>query len=351
MNQVVQVGLIGYGMAGEVFHAPAIAVVPKLKLTKVVERHSTKCQARYPWVETLKSAEELLIDPTIDLVVVATPNTSHFELVQKALLANKHVVVEKPFTPTSQQATELIELAQQREKLLSVHHNRRWDGDFLTVKQIIENGLLGNLVEYEVHFDRFRNQIKTNWREYDHPGSGILYDLGSHLIDQAVCLFGLPDTITADIRMQRPKAKTADAFELILSFGNLKVTLKAGQLVRELGPHFLLHGTAGSFIKYGMDPQEDALKQGELPQGSNWGKETKESWGTLNTDIHKLHFYGKIETLPGCYPAYYQNVYEAIAQQDELIVKPEQARTTIRIIEQAMESHTQRRTLGFCENA
>jgi len=347
MNQVVRVGLIGYGMAGEVFHAPAIAVIPELKLTKVVERRSTKCQNRYPWVETVNDTEELLQDQNIDLVVVATPNTSHFELVQKALLANKHVVVEKPFTPTSQQATELIELAQQRDRLLSIHHNRRWDGDFLTVKQILKNGLVGNLVEYEVHFDRFRNQIKTNWREYDEPGSGILYDLGSHLIDQALDLFGLPDTVTADIRMQRPGVKTADAFELILNFGNLKVTAKAGQLVRELGPHFVLHGTAGSFIKYGMDPQEDALKQGRLPEGSDWGKESQESWGTLNTDINGLHFYGKIETLPGCYPAYYQNVYNAITQQSELIVKPEQARNTIQIIERAMESHAQRRTLNF----
>jgi predicted dehydrogenase len=347
MNQVVQVGLIGYGMAGEVFHAPAIAAVPQLELTKVVERHTTKCQARYPGVETLNSVEELLKDPSIDLVVVATPNTSHFELAQKALLANKHVVVEKPFTPTSQQATELIKLAQQRNKLLSVHHNRRWDGDFLTVKQIIENSFLGKLVEYEVHFDRFRNQIKTNWREYDEPGAGILYDLGSHLIDQAVCLFGLPDTVSADIRMQRPGAKTADAFELMLNFGNLKVTAKASQLVRELGPHFILHGTAGSFIKYGMDPQEEALKQGQLPKGSNWGKESQEHWGTLNTNINGLHFYGKIETLPGYYPAYYQNIYNAIAQQEELIVKPEQARTTIQIIELAMASHAQRRTLDF----
>ncbi len=348
MNQVVQVGLIGYGMAGEVFHAPAIAVIPELKLTKVVERHGTKCQTRYPGVETVSSTEKLLTDPNIDLVVVATPNTSHFELVQKALLADKHVVVEKPFTPTSQQATELIELAQQRNKLLSVHHNRRWDGDFLTVKQIVENRLLGKLVEYEVHFDRFRNQIKTNWREYDEPGSGILYDLGSHLIDQAICLFGLPDTVTADIRKQRPGAKTADAFELILNYGELKVTAKAGQLVRELGPHFLLHGTAGSFIKYGMDPQEEALKQGRLPQGTNWGKEPQEHWGLLNTDINGLHFYGKIETLAGCYPAYYQNIYNAITQKEELVVKPEQAKNTIRIIELAMESHAQRRTLDFC---
>lgn len=347
MNQVVRVGLVGYGMAGEVFHAPAIAVVPGLKLTKVVERHSNKCQARYPWVETVRNVEELLADPNIELVVIATPNTLHYELIRQALFADKHVVVEKPFTPTSQQATELIDLAHERHKLLSVHHNRRWDGDFLTIKQIVESNLLGNLVEYEVHFDRFRSSIKTNWRESDQPGSGILYDLGSHLIDQALCLFGLPDTITADLRKQRQDAKTIDAFELILNFDDLKVTAKAGQLVRELGPHFILHGTNGSFVKYGMDPQEEALKQGQLPEGSNWGKEPKERWGTLNTELNSLHFYGQIETIPGCYPAYYQNIFNAITQKAELIVTPKQARNTIRIIELAIESHTQKRTVDF----
>lgn len=167
------------------------------------------------------------------------------------------------------------------------------------------------------------------------------------MIDQALNLFGLPNSVTADIRMRREGAKTADAFELILDYGELKVTAKAGQLVRELEPHFILHGTEGSFIKYGMDPQEEALKQGQFPVGSNWGVEPQAQWGTLNTQINGLHFYGQIETIAGCYPAYYQNIYAAITQQAELIVKPEDAKNTIRIIELALASDTQKRTVDF----
>jgi scyllo-inositol 2-dehydrogenase (NADP+) len=194
-------------------------------------------------------------------------------------------------------------------------------------------------VNYEAHFDRFRTTLKPGaWRETSDLGSGILFDLGSHLIDQAQVLFGLPQAITADIRVQREGATADDYFEIGLDYGNPKVTLKAGMLVRELGPHFILHGSNGSFVKYGMDPQEAALRRGLTPSESDWGLEPQAQWGTLNTQIGNLHFCGQVETMRGCYQAFYENIYQAIAHGAELAVKPEEARNTIRIIELALES-------------
>ena len=348
MTTPIQVGLIGYGIAGQVFHAPVINAVPQLKLTKIVQRHSESAKERYPWVEVVKGAEALFDDPQIDLIVIATPNSSHFELARQALLTGKHVVVDKPFTPTSEQAQQLIDLAKQSNRLITVNHNRRWDGDFQTVKLLLQGGHLGRLVEYEAHYDRFRNFLKQDaWREESQLGSGLLFDLGSHLIDQAQVLFGLPAAITADIRTQRTGAKADDYFEVVLDYQNLKVILKGGMLVRERGPHFILHGTEGSFMKYGMDPQEEALRQGRSPTEPDWGIEPQAQWGTLNTQIGDLHFHGKIETVQGCYQAFYENVYDAIVHGYELAVKPEEARNTIRIIELAFISNAEKRTIDF----
>lgn len=347
----IQVGLIGYGIAGQVFHAPMINAVPGLKLAKVVERHGEASRQRYSWVEIVRDAEVLCSDAAIDLVVIATPNASHFELAQQALSAGKHVVVDKPLTTTSAQAQQLIDLAQQTDRVLSVHQNRRWDGDFQTVKQLVQQGYLGQLVEYEAHYDRFRNTLKPDaWRETPDLGSGILFDLGSHLIDQAQVLFGLPESITADVRVQRAGAKADDYFEVRLDYGALKVILKAGMLVRELGPHFILHGTAGSFVKYGMDPQEAALRRGLTPAEPDWGLEPQTQWGTLNTQLDGLQFYGKLETIRGCYQAFYENVYQAIEQGAALAVQPEEARNTIRLIELALQSHTEKRTIAYTAN-
>lgn len=346
MADAINVGLVGYGMAARVFHVPVIQSIPQLKLTKVVERHGDQSQRDYPSVKVVRDATTLLQDEEIGLVVITTPNISHFDLARQSLLANKHVVVEKPFTPTSNQAQQLIGLARQQNKIISVHHNRRWDGDFLTVKQLLDSQLLGRLVEYESHYDRFRNYLKPNaWKEEAGEGSGILFDLGSHLIDQAQILFGLPQMITADIRIQRDFATTDDNFELILHYDRLKVTLKGGMLVREPCSRFILHGTKGSFTKYDYDPQESALKQGHTPLEPNWGEEPPERWGRLITQVGKLNVHGHIETLAGCYQAYYQNVVDAIGDRAELAVKPEEARNTIRLIELAMQSNQEKRTI------
>jgi predicted dehydrogenase len=344
----IGVGLIGYGMAGRTFHAPVIQSVADLRLKKVVERRTDEARQRYPWVEIVPDAAALLQDDEIKLVVIATPNASHFDLARQSLLANKHVVVEKPFTTTSGQAQELIDLARRRNRVISVNHNRRWDGDFQTVRKLLESKLLGRLVEYESHFDRFRNHPRPDaWREEEGAGSGILFDLGSHLIDQAQVLFGVPQMITADIRTQRDFAKTDDNFELILHYDDLKATLKAGMLVREQSPRFILHGTKGSFVKHGFDPQEEALKRGFTPSEANWGHEPGEQWGTLLTQVGGLELEGQVKTIAGCYEAFYQNIVDVIGGRAELAVKPEEARRTIRIIELAFESNEQKRTIHF----
>lgn len=348
MAEEIGVGLIGYGMAARVFHAPVIGSVPALKLKKVVTRRGDEVRARHPSAEVVRDTADLLRDGAIELVVVATPNDTHFDLARQALSAGKHVVVEKPFTVTSNQAQRLIDLARRRGRVLGVHHNRRWDGDFLTVRALLGAKLLGRLVEYESHFDRFRNRPKAGaWREEDGEGSGVLYDLGPHLVDQALVLFGVPRAVNADVRTQRGFAKADDSFELVLDYDRLKVTLKAGMLVRGERPRFILHGTEGSFVKHGMDPQEEALKRGGSPSDSAWGEESHRLWGRLDTQLGGLHVAGRVETLAGRYQDYWANVADAIRNRAELAVKPEEARDVIRVIELALRSNRQRRTIPF----
>lgn len=348
MADAIGVGIIGYGMSARIFHAPLIQSIPRFQLKKVVERHSDESRKRYSNVEVVRSVDELFQDEEIELVIITTPNITHFELARQSLLADKHVVVEKPFTTTSAQAQQLVDLAKQQNKVISVYQNRRWDGDFLTVQKLLANQLLGRLAEYESHFDRFRNYLKPNaWKESEGEGSGILFDLGPHLIDQAQVLFGLPQMVTADIRNQRGVGAADDSFELLLHYDNLKVTLKAGMLVREPCQRFLLHGTEGSFIKYGYDPQEDALRRGLTPSEPDWGEESKDQWGTLMTQTNGLYFEGQIKTIAGDYRAYYQNLAHVIDNQEQLAVSPEAAKNVIRIIELAIQSNAEKRSVPY----
>lgn len=334
-------------MAARVFHAPLIHTNPLLRLTHIVQRQGEEARNAYPDVKVVRSVDQLLNDESVALVVVATPNTSHCEIASQSLHAGKHVVVDKPFTITSGDADELIALSRKAKRVLSVFQNRRWDGDFLTVKQILARKELGRLAEYESRFDRFRPSINTKaWREQAAPGTGVLYDLGSHLIDQAIALFGTPTGIYAELGRQRDGAATTDSFEVHLEYAALKVSLKAGTLVCEPSPRFILYGTQGSYLKYGLDPQEEALKNGGLPSQPHWGSEPESSWGTLSRCEGTLTR-TKYPTLAGCYPDYYTNVARAILGEAELAVKPEQAREVIRLIELAEQSHREKRLVSF----
>ena len=348
----INVGLIGFGMAGRLFHGPTITETKGLKLYKVRETKAPNISVikeRYPETIAVSDTSEILNDPAIELVVVATPNTTHYDVTTQVLMANKNVIVDKPFTVTSKEATQLIELAKTKNKLITVYQNRRWDSDFLTVKKVIDSNLLGNLVEYEAHYDRFRNTIRPDtWKEDGAPGTGLLYDLGSHLIDQALVLFGLPKTVFADLRTQRQNATIIDNFEMILDYGKLKVTLKGGMLIKEQLPHFILLGNNGAFVKFGMDVQEEALLAGLAPgKIPNWGEEPETLWGTINTEFNGIEFRGKVKSEKGNYPGFYENVYKALIGEEELAVKPEQARNTIKLIELAMQSNKEKRTINF----
>jgi scyllo-inositol 2-dehydrogenase (NADP+) len=342
MKPKIRVGVLSYGMSGRVFHAPLLHINQGFEMTKILQRDKNDALDRYPYVQIVRNADEIFRDPDIDLVLVNTPDHTHYEFAKAALEAGKHVVVEKPFIQEITRGEELIKLAAKKGKILTVFQSRRWEGDFLTIRKIVENKLLGRLVEYEAHFDRFRNFIRDSWKEKPENKTGILYNLGSHLIDQAVVLFGMPDAVYADIRKQRTGSRVDDLFDLSLLYPDIKVTLKSSYLVREPGPRFLLHGTGGSYVKYGVDPQEEALAGGHFPDEPDWGKECREKWGILNTELNGLHYCGPIETLPGCYQTFYDQLFETLVNGKELAVKPEESLNGIRIIKAAYESSEKR---------
>lgn len=342
----LRVGLAGFGMAAKVMHAPFLATMPEFKLSCILERHNNHSQEKYPFAEVVKSFDELISKPELDVIVITTPNSTHFEYAQKALLAGKHVVLEKPFTITSADALALIDISKKTNRVLSVFQNRRYVCDFLTIKKILFEKLLGDIVEFEAHYDRYRPEARPNaWREENAPGSGILYDLGSHLIDQALFLFGIPVTITADLRLQRPHAKAVDYFDLELDYGFMKAILKSGMLVREPGPRYMIHGTKGSFIKNGEDPQEELLKAGVLPNIPHWGEEVSENWGLLHTEINGTVIKERYPSLAGNFGYYYNNLFETIRNGADLKEKPEHGFNTIRMVELAMESNKKKCTV------
>jgi len=335
----IKTGIASYGMSGLVFHAPLLHVHPGFEMVKIVERSYKGSKERYPNVSIVRSFEELLHDDELELIIVNTPDATHFEYCKLALDAGKNVVVEKPFTMTVEEANKLISLSKKQGKLLSVFQNRRWDGDYLTVKNVIQNKMLGRLVSFESHFDRYRNFIQPDtWKEEPNAGAEIVYNLGAHMIDQAYEMFGMPNSVSADIGIQRTNGKVDDFYNLVLRYDDIHASLKASYLVREEGPRYILHGTEGSFLKWGLDPQEDDLKAGRYPNEQHWGIEPKKFWGKLNTEINGLHYSGRIETIPGNYLSYYDNIYDVMRQGGELIVKPDQSRDLMRIIEGAIES-------------
>jgi len=324
---MLNVGLVGFGFAGKVFHAPVIRAVEGLHLAAIERRDL-----------------EAVLAQKVDLVVIATPNTSHHSLAKQCLLAGCHVVVDKPFTTTLAEAEELVALAKQQGRVLSVYQNRRYVGDFVTLQKLVSETALGRIVMYESHFDRFRpDQKPSAWRERPEPGAGVWFDLGPHLLDQAFVLFGTPRAIAADIRIEREWGVVDDAFDVTLHYPNLRAVLRASMLRASAGPSFAVQGTGGSFIKYGVDAQEAALKAGRTPGGADWDADPPELYGSLTTSEGTR----AVPTIPSSYAHYYENVRDAILGKAPLAVTPEQALNVMRGLELAVASSEKRCALPW----
>jgi predicted dehydrogenase len=351
----IGVGVIGFGLAGRVFHAPFVSAVPGLKLEAIVQRRGDEAAKAYPKARILRSVEEALSDPAISLIVVGTPNETHYDLAKQALQAGKHVVIDKPFAPSSEQARELISIATEKKLVLAPFHNRRWDGDFLTVRKVLDSGELGRVTTFESHFDRFRPLPReATWKESGNAANGMLFDLGPHLVDQALSLFGLPQAITASVRRDRDTTEIEDAFDITLHYPKLQAICRATMVAAEPAPRFLLHGTHGSFRKYGLDPQEPALVGGATvpPMGDSreWLGEPESAWGTLvvapnPADPGKLNR-TTVKTEPGDYRGYYANVRDAILGVAPLQVTPEDGYRVIRLLELARQSSAEGRSIA-----
>ena len=337
--QPIKTGILSYGMSGRVFHAPFLQVLENFHFDAVLERSKKIVNEKYPSIKSYSSLETLLGDGEIELIIVNTPNATHFNFAKQALQAGKHVVVEKPFTATVEEAEELIALAKANNRLLSVYHNRRYDSDFRTVKKVVEENWLGKLVEAEFHFDRYKEDLSPKLhKEMPGPGTGALYDLGSHIIDQALHLFGMPEAVFADIRIIRPTSQVDDYFEILLYYPTMRVRLHSSYLVREPLPAYILHGANGSFIKAKTDGQEEALDRGIIPDGDDWGLEAESERGLLHTEKNGEIIKKYIPSQRGNYGDYYRAIYKAIREKGSVPVRAEEALAVIKIIVAADKS-------------
>lgn len=344
-SSVLNVGIVGFGLSGQVFHAPFIQVNPNFNLHTIVTTGGLAAE-KYPAACICHNIEEMLADPAIDLVIICSPNALHYSQASAALQAGKHVIVEKPFTISSDDASSLIKTADSCGKKVFPFHNRRWDSDFLTLKHILEQGYLGKILDYESRIDRFSPVIsRAFWKYHQEAGGGTLFDLGIHLIDQAVSLFGKPEGVFAQLFNQLEGSITDDSFDLKLIYPELNVTLKASVFVKEPGPRFQVHGTSGSFVKFGIDCQEAQLRKGKKPGSSGYGIEPLKHRGILNTNSFGKSFRGRYETSPGNYMTIFENVYSAIVHGTEIVVKPEDALLNIRIIEAAKKSAKEQKVI------
>ncbi|MGP0147572.1 oxidoreductase [Pseudomonas oryzihabitans] len=340
MPSPFRVALIGYGFVGQTFHAPLLSSIPGLSLDLVASRDAARVQADLPEVRVTADYLAAVRDPAIDLVVIASPNQTHAPLASAALAAGKHVVVDKPFTVTLAEARQLAAEAEQAGLLLSVFQNRRWDSDFLGLQAVLASGALGELTSLESRIERFRPEVRTRWREAALPGSGLWFDLGPHLLDQALCLFGLPERLQAQLVRQRPGALTDDWFQVQLDYGSRQVTLRAGMLAAGGVPRFLAQGTAGSWIKQGADRQEDTLKAGVRPGAPDWGQDPDPGW--------LIDASGERQALPtpaGDHRRYYLALVEALAGRAANPVSPAQACALMALLEAAQRSSAEGRAL------
>ena len=338
MTHPVRAALVGFGYAGRTFHAPLIAACPDMRLEVVVSRQAETAAEAWPQARVLAAFDEALADPAIDLIVLATPNDLHAAHAEAALKSGKAVVVDKPFTLTAAEARRLAALAEERGLLLSVFHNRRWDADFLTLKGLIAEDRLGPVVRVESCFNRWRPEVRDRWREGDGPGAGIWYDLGPHLIDQALCLFGRPLGVSCDLAVMRPGGKATDYAHAVLRYADKRVVLHADMVTPAADARFAVHGARASWLKDGLDVQEDQLKSGLTPGAAGWGVDPRP--GVVVDGVT-----GAREVVagpPGDYPAYYSAVARAIRNGAPNPVPPHEAVAVMEVLEAGLISAQRR---------
>ena len=345
MDKIINVGIAGFGMAGQIFHAPYLHADPHFAIRKVYERSSEHSKKEYPYAEIVRSFDELLTDD-IDLVVIGTPNQTHVVLAKQAMAAGKHVVVEKPVAATAAEALELTRFAKEKGVFFTVNQNRRLDGDFLTVKKLIESGRLGSLADYVANFDRYAVGYNyRDWRRVEEKGVDTLYDLGVHLIDQAYVLFGMPKQVYADLDKQRPESFGVDRFTVILYYDGFTATLRASELAVRAPYHYCVYGSKGSFIKDGVDAQERDIFSGLRPPMEHWGEDAPENYGHLYLYEDGEVKEERIPTEIGNYGVFYERVYDTLTTGADFFVKGEETADVLRIIEAAVESDAEQRRI------
>lgn len=340
----IRTGLLGYGTAGSVFHAPLISAEPRLRLAAIASSRAAEIHSRYPGVQVHETPAQLINDPGIQLIVVATPDTTHASLARDALQAGKHVVIDKPIATSIDDARALVSLARDCNRRLTVFHNRRWDGDYQTVRQILQSQQLGSVRLAAFCWDRFRPQLKAGWREHSAEPWGALFNLGPHLVDQALQLFGPPDTISADVAMQRDNAVSPDYFSITLQYGDARVLLSASTLSADPRPRFALHGARGSFVKYNVDPQEERLRDGTAATAHGIGEDFEANHGLLSIADTAPR---RIRTHPGNWRAFYAGVAAMITDGAPPPVDPADAIEGLRLITLARRSASEGQRLEF----
>ncbi|HTQ61726.1 MAG TPA: Gfo/Idh/MocA family oxidoreductase [Candidatus Solibacter sp.] len=345
---MIDVGLVGFGLAGRSFHAPVIRAVPGLRLAAIVQRNGNEAATLYPDVRIVRTLVELLSMKEIRLVVIATPNDSHFQLAHRCLVANRDVLVDKPFTTSLQKANTLVQFAKKQGRLITVYQNRRYDGDFQAILQLVASGALGRIVRFESNYDRYRPLLRPGaWREKSGPGSGIFFDIAPHLIDHALLLFGVPEAVTADIRIEREGAVADDAFDLAFHYPRgLRADLRSSILAVTTRPRFLLHGTNGAFLKQTFDPQENNLRHGRIPAEGAWGAEPEENWGLLTLAENGGLTQRRVPSANCDYRDFYANLRDALLGKAKPAVTPEWALDVMRLMELARQSSHERRTIA-----
>ncbi len=344
----IKTAICSFGMSGKTFHAPFLHVNPGFEFYSVWEREKNLSAAIYPTVRIYRTLEELLADPLVELVIVNTPNYTHYDYAKKALEAGKHVIVEKPFTVTEQEGLELIALADKKGVKLSAYQSRRFDSDYRTVKRVVDSGVLGKIVEAEIHYDRFTPTLSPKvHKETPGPGRGLLYDLGSHLIDQVLQLFGDPQAVFADLFIIRDNSQVDDYMEVLMYYPGLRVRLKSSYLVREPLPAYSVFGHKGTFLKTRADVQEKHLLAGEMPGGPQWGIEPESERGLLHTEIDGKEVREQVPTERGNAMDFFDGIYKAIRENAPLPVTAEQAVRIIRVIEKAYESQGAKQVVPF----